>query len=346
MPSTSTITLRHIAAEAKTTTATVSMALRDSPEISQTRKNEIRQIAERLGYRRNPYVSTLMKHVRQGKIPTEKATVAIVIGHPRQQARKASVFVARRLEGMERRLAERGYRSEVFWYDDPDCPPPRLNKILLSRGIRGIILAFFNRHSIEVDLDLSQFASATQDDFSYGPPIHRAVEDYFANTTLIMENLWTCGYRRIGMAFQHKHVPSAHHRIKAAHHYFLSTQNPDQPIIPHLITKDWNSDNLLHWYHQYQPDAILTFDWGNLPLWLEADGVRVPEQTGIAVLNRCPSSPEFSGIDPEPERLGATVADLVLEQLENNETGIPPNTKVITIASPWVVGKTTCLLNG
>ena len=76
---------------------------------------------------------------------------------------------------------------------------------------------------------------------------------------------------------------------------------------------------------------MLTFDWGDIPGWLRASGVRVPEDVSLAVLNYCPSGPEFSGIDPEPERLGETLVDLVIDQLENNEIGPPKNPKLLTI---------------
>ena len=95
------------------------------------------------------------------------------------------------------------------------------------------------------------------------------------------------------------------------------------------------------WFRREKPDAILTFDWGSIPRWLAKAGVRVPEDVSIAVLNRCPSAPEYSGIDPEPERLGATSVDLVIEQLENNEIGLPQNPKILTIPGRGVEGRTT-----
>ncbi|EIQ02105.1 transcriptional regulator [Opitutaceae bacterium TAV1] len=354
-------TLRQIADKAGTTVATVSRALRGALDISAARKQEIREIAAQLGYRRNPHVSTLMRHIRQGRrdLP-HKATIALLFSHalplPPVRARREIVFVNRRFNGIEARLAERGYQAETFWLNDPDCQPAQLNRILRARGIRGVCLLLFSQPAITIDLDWKNFALATQSDFLGGPSLHRVAEDYFANTLLAMTRLWESGCRRIALAYTARHIPSARFRITAAWRRFLELGGDilaiDHPTsspaaksreIPIWTSSDeaWNERAFMAWFRRERPDAILTFDYGDMPRWLVRAGVRIPEDVSIAVLNRCPSAPEFSGVDPEPERLGAMSVDLVIEQLENNETGLPANPKILTIPGRWVTGQTT-----
>jgi DNA-binding LacI/PurR family transcriptional regulator len=356
------ITLRQIAEKAGTTAATASRALRGAPDISAERKAEIRRIARELGYRRNPHVSTLMRHIRQGRsdLP-HKATVALLFSHALPlspvQAREI-VFINRRFNGIETRLAERGYQAETFWLNDPDCQPAQLNRILRARGIRGVCLLLFSQPTITIELDWRNFAVATHSDFLGNPSLHRTVEDYFANTLLAMTRLWESGCRRIALAYTARHGPSARFRITAAWRRFLELGGdilaltpppsprrcrPASREIPAWISSDeeWNEQAFKTWFRRERPDAILTFDYGDIPGWLARAGVRVPEDVSIAVLNRCPSAPEFSGIDPEPERLGAMCVDLVIEQLENNELGLSENPKILTLPGRWVTGQTT-----
>ncbi|AHF90106.1 LacI family transcriptional regulator [Opitutaceae bacterium TAV5] len=339
------ITLKHIAAEAGATIATVSMALRGSPLISVARRVEINEIARRLGYQRNAHVSTLMKHIRQGggRMP-RKAAIAFLMAHPSRNARKEFVFVDRRFRGMEVRLAERGYRPDFFWYNDPDMPPERLEKIWSARGIRGAVLALFREFEPAIELDWEKFAVATQSDFSLGPPIHRVMEDYFTNTVTAMRHLRQSGCRRIGLAYSCVNARSARFHIAAAYHESIAQVQGSFDNIPSIHIPDtpegWTEQAFMAWFRREKPDAVLTFNW-YVRDWLLAAGKRIPEDVSIAVLNRCPSSPEFSGIDPQPELLGETSVDLVIEQLENNECGLPKNPKVLTIPGRWVQGTTT-----
>ncbi|MDR1280351.1 MAG: LacI family transcriptional regulator [Opitutaceae bacterium] len=343
------VTLKQIAEQAGVTTAAVSLALRGASNVSEEKKAEIRAIADALGYRRNPHVSTLMRHIRQGREIPRKATIAILFAHPSRTANKDIVFVRRRFQGMERRLAERGYRPEIFWYNDPDYTPERINGIFLARGIRGIVLAVYHQSQLDIRLDWENFAVSTQNDFIAGPFVHRVAEDYFANTAAAMTRLWESGCRRIGLAYNGKNARSAYFHITAAWQRFLSIAHGERDAaavagLPSVFIPpagQWTEERFMAWFRNEKPDAILTFDWGDIPGWLAKAGVRVPEDTSVAVLNRCPGAPEFSGIDPEPERLGAMSVDLVIEQLESNEIGLPENPRILIIAGRWVQGRTT-----
>lgn len=352
----SVITLKHIAAEAGTTIATVSMALRGSPKISPARRAAILEIAGRLGYRRNAHVSALMRHIRQSRddLPN-KAAIALVLAHSLRDARKRYVFLERRFRGMEARIEERGYRPDYFWYNDPEVTHVQLQKILTARGIRGVVLAFFGEYESVIETDWANFAVATHSDVPLRPgaihsdpvprtAIHRVVEDYFANTVTAMTHLWQDGCRRIGLAHQCHQGRSARFRILAAYHEFLFQAMGAREKIPtvHIPKAEgWTEQAFMKWFRREKLDAVLTFDFGDVPLWLRAAGINIPEDVSLAVLNRCPSAPEFSGVDPEPERLGETLVDLVIEQLENNEVGLPKTPKMLTIPGLWVKGSTT-----
>jgi DNA-binding LacI/PurR family transcriptional regulator len=340
-------TLKDIARAAGTTIATVSLALRGAPNISAARKREILGIAESLGYRRNAHVSTLMRHIRQGRrtLPRQ-ITIALVLAHPQRDARKRHVFIERRFQGMEARLAERGYRAQTFWYNDPECTPERLERILEARGIRGLVLSLFREYETGIRLTWDKFAVATQSDFIHGPLIHRIKEDYFGNVIQAMTHLWRSGCRRIGLAHNRQHARSARFESTAAYHEFMSRACGTFRDMPSVCIPvgalQWSERFFMDWFRREKPDAVITFDW-TIPEWLRSAGFRVPNDVSIAVLNRCPSAPQMSGVDPLPERLGAISVDLVVEQIESNEIGLPVIPRMITIPGRWEPGMTTRL---
>lgn len=333
--------LKDIANRVGCSVSAVSLALRGSAEVSVQRAEQIRRVAKELGYQRNTYLSSQMRRVRRCSHLPQNLTVALLLVHPQRNAHKDIVLVNRRLKGMEARAKERGYVPAFFWYNDPDCSPGRLNKILHARGIRGVALSLFEEGGGVARLDWDRFAVSKQDDYRQ-PAIHCVTEDYFANTLTALGELWRRGYRRISVVYPAWHAPNAYARIVAAYLFFThAMQSHGIEPIEVFISARWTRDAFMQWFHREKPDALLTFSWGDIPGWLEQAGITVGEEVGVAALNRCPSAPEISGIDPEPERLGAISVDLVLDQIENNEYGLPKNPKVITVASPWLEGTST-----
>src|SRR4051812_49177178 len=70
------VTMRAIAEQAGVTHATVSMALRNHPLISAKTRQKIQRIARNLGYRPDPEVAKLMRHLRLKHKPKFKSTIA------------------------------------------------------------------------------------------------------------------------------------------------------------------------------------------------------------------------------------------------------------------------------
>ena len=56
--------LREVAAAAKVSVMTVSLALRDNPRISATTRERVKRLAAELGYHPDPELSRLMNHLR------------------------------------------------------------------------------------------------------------------------------------------------------------------------------------------------------------------------------------------------------------------------------------------
>lgn len=334
------VSLKQIAQQAGVSISAVSMALRNHPRISHARRTEIQRIAHKLGYRKSIYVSSLMRHIRHARPIKEKETLAVVWVSPFDDINQESPL-KRMCDGARIRAEELGYRLDLFCYHDPEVSPQRLNRILISRGIRGVLIVPYGITHTEVQMDWERFSSATVNYSMPNPLIHRAVAGFFSDTVIALRKLWDMGYRRIGLISRKEKHQFIDSLIMGAyldfmHEHYEEDMERIPPPVFYTSFPDWERC-FSAWYQRVKPDAILTMRW-DIAAILRKQGIKIPGDVGMAILNHSNRSVNFAGVDPLSERIGAMGVDLVIDQLENNEFGIPSFPKVITIEGQWING--------
>ena len=149
--------MRQIAALAGVSAMTVSRALRNSPRITPEVRAKVHKVAARLGYRPDPEVVKLMNHLRRRSKPTFVASIAALTS---LSTDIEPPFLRRARENAQARAAELGYALEVFRVDAPEKFNRGLERMLVSRGIEGVLL--LQMHApIRVDrlLDWEKFSA-------------------------------------------------------------------------------------------------------------------------------------------------------------------------------------------
>ena len=68
--------------------------------------------------------------------------------------------------------------------------------------------------------------------------------------------------------------------------------------------------------------------------------IRVPEDVSLIHLAWDPQLKGWAGVDRQNEMIGARALDLVVEQLNANERGIPEFPKMVLVGDRWVDGRT------
>ncbi|HEY1123201.1 MAG TPA: LacI family DNA-binding transcriptional regulator, partial [Haloferula sp.] len=134
-------TMTDLAERLGVSPSTVSRALRNDPRISAALRERIRMAAEESGYLPNPLVSALMATRRKGGAG-EVDTVALVTNYHGAQGWQEKDVCRWEYEGVRQRATELGFRLEVFPLQDYGNDAGRLEKTLLARGIRGVLLGF------------------------------------------------------------------------------------------------------------------------------------------------------------------------------------------------------------
>lgn len=345
-PSESSIpTLREIARESGFALSTVSCALQGRPGVSAANAAQIQEVAQRMGWKRNPLVSAWLTHVRTGKAPTNHGVLAYVINYegganllfddPNRYIHRAY------WKGAELRARQRGYRLETFDYRA--LGGKRLTQILRTRNIHGVVFCPFEKDAPPLEMDWEFFSCAFVGESRPVPPFHCAVNHHFHSITLCIEHLYRLGYRRMGLAIPQGSNHHASGMFLGGYFYSMHLHLGHQPIAPFVTGVDqFTFENFSKWYESEKPDVVVALH-AVVRSWLTKLNQRIPQDVSYANLDLPPVddsavSVKDAGIYQHPEHIGAAAIDLVTAGIDRNERGIPAVPKSSLIESSWVNG--------
>jgi LacI family transcriptional regulator len=196
------IRMKDVAAAAGCTTMTVSLALRNSPQVSRKTRDRISRLAKKMGYRPDPFVSALITgRNKPRQVEADVLAVLTKFNVPLGRSKNISFFYAELWEGLKERSTELGFRLEEFSvYSDP-IDGPRLTNILKTRGIRGIIL--FPGGGLDRSypaLDWNHFVTVAAAFHASRVPVHRIASDHSLAMEIALSEIERRGYQRPGLA--------------------------------------------------------------------------------------------------------------------------------------------------
>ena len=339
MASLKVVTVRDIAAKAGVSPMTVSRALRNHKVASETRER-IQKIADELGYRPHPLVSTLMSYRRAINPVRLHLCLAFVTNFPTRDGWKNLQMYQDFFQGASDQADKHGYRIEEFWLREPGMTSERLCEIFHYRRIDGLLIAPLPVAHGHLRLDWSKFASVT---FTYTlarPILHRVVNHQFRSMRSAIRHLKKLGYRRMGLAMP----ASLDRRVDNLWlGSFLVEQDgfkpKDRVPLCLLNDKEWNETQFSHWFKKHQPDVVIS-QQPKVIEWLKALGKRVPEDVGFVHMN-CPDmSTKYAGIYQNGPLIGRAAVDFLVGMLQRNDRGIPTVPHTILIDGTWIDGAT------
>lgn len=330
--------LREIARVTGLTATAVSMALRNAPGVSEATRQRVRETAEKMGYRPNPLVTSLMQHIRSGRKTKDHGCIAILLDRVSKDEWHSlpSDFVYRQqYEGYQQQAALRGYRTECFCLRAPDASIAAIERELYTRGIAGLVLAAPRvPPSPAPAMRWERYALST---ISYAwttPAIDRVSSHHRHTVERACAEVWRRGYRRIGLCLPDIAINGVDSNWMAG--YLVSqTRLPGLArITPFAGTvHDTPLKIFRAWHDRWHPDVILTL-LGEEERWLRSLSLSIPDDIALVCLNRSPDS-AIAGIDENNTEVGAVACDLVVNQLTHNERGLPAHPKTILIDGVW-----------
>ncbi len=328
------VRISDIARRAGVHASTVSRALREDSRIRPEVRAKLRALADKLGYSPDPHLRALAKYRTRGAAPDYRGVLGWLTNYSTREGwrhfEKIGYFA-----GARRRAKELGYDIEVFWLREPGMSGERMRRVLLARGIRGVLLPPQPDAGTRIDLPLAGLAAVSFGHTLQTPRLHVVHHHHYRSMRLLLEELRALGYRRPGLligTWVNKAVEGA---WAAA---YRESAGPGGAC--ECWMERWEPAEVVAWWKRERPDVVVTEN-GDALEWLRAGGLRVPEDCGFALTARHEGHPPCAGIDENSEVVGAVAVDQLTSLVERGETGEPPHPINVLVEGTWrVLGNT------
>jgi LacI family transcriptional regulator len=293
-----------------------------------------------LGYRRNPLVSALIAERKRGKPSGHGVVLALLSpGVNPMRWRKHSPGYNQLFHYMQKQAEELGYGLEEFALENPEVKPERLRRILLARGIRGIIVPPMPITVKAIHFDFNDFAAVAMRLHLPYPAIDRVGPDYFAAMTTTLDKLIATGHRKIGFITDLAIDERVRHRSLGA--FLVARQSTPKRFLAPKVIETWDTSDFRAWMKKSKPDAIVSpirANWLWIKQQLEEGGWEVPRELSLACL-ACFTETSEAGVAPNLELEASSVIRLLARKVECAEFGIPDEPTRLTITGHWRDGE-------
>lgn len=331
------VTQKDIAQKLGLDHSTVSLALRNSSKISETKRKAIQEAAKDMGYTVNAAAANLAKHRAASSENPVQAALAWLNCWPEpkklHQMQEFELYWQHAKETVEKF----GYSLEEFIIDQ-EMTLSRVQKIMQARGIRGVLLP---PHPTNVDfspLDWSQFSVLRFGRSVQYPKAHLVSADQVGNMLLAFKEVSARGYQRIGMV--DAEIKWDRYRFDAGYLKAQEVFGVQDRLSVFRVNNEGtllDLDDFKAWMKCERPDAIIAATSGVTALF-EAAGYKIGGDLGLATMSVLDTRID-AGIYQNSEEIGRVAALALITQLHDNDIGIPRLFRQTVIGGSWVDGK-------
>jgi LacI family transcriptional regulator len=316
----------------------VSEALRNLPRVNERTRARVQEAAAAAGYRVNPLASSVLGELRRDRAGAFHGVLAVISLEEPTRPQFPGPYWRDLLRGATARAQELGFGLERFMVGEKGVSIHRLDTILQSRGIRGVlIMPAWNRPDFS-HLNWNRYAGVYADYLIDAPALHSICPDHPRAMMTVMRKLHELGYRRPGLVLQAQESARLQHRWLGA---YLSSVHLDSSFTspPPLVPTTVSEGEFSEWFTRYKPDVVIGHR-AELAVWMRKLGADVPRTHGFCCLNVSINSTPCAGINQQPYYVGFRGIESVVSQLIRNEFGIPERPYNLAIPSCWVNGPT------
>lgn len=299
--------MRQIAVLAGVSVMTVSRALRDSPLVSPELRASVKKAAQKLGYRPDPELAKLMKHLRRHQKPTYLATLAAISS---VEEGSEPLELLKTWRSAQARAEELGYRLELFRVKTPTQFNRQLQRTLITRGIEGVLLLQMTYPSdVGALLDWEKFSVVAASPSVINHAFPHAGVNYYHNARLLCSELARKGCARIGFAATATFCVRTADAFNAAVAW-QNMQNRVEPLPPLISTSRMPApEDLRAWIVREKPDGVIAHSTEAVTFIAEqlaATGTHCPILAGS---NVDPATTKFAGVNERHDIIGRNAVD-------------------------------------
>ena len=332
------VSLREIARRLDVSHVTVSLAIRNSPSVSDTTRAKIQKLAGELGYRPDPILCALADYRNGGSKYGIHSVVAWINAWEDPEALRAHKEFDLYWKGASQCAAKHGHVLEEFRVGKR-MDLRSLHRVFQEQNIRGILLPPHGPSQRDwrdfpwEDYSVARFGRSLK-----YPAAHLVTANQLANTYLAVRSMRERGYRRIGLVAQAPgHDPRGPHFTSG----FLSARehfrDAGSMSIFHVLGPPGKEEvaRFKKWLKKERPEALLSID--DHRSLFQAAGLRVPDDVALAVTSVLDGGAD-SGMDQHPEEIGRVALLLMNSLIRDGERGLPKVFRQVLVEGSWVDG--------
>lgn len=318
---------------------TVSFALRGHSKVPESTRLEVLKAAEKLNYRPNPMVSSLMQRIQEGKKVTRQGCIAVIADARDMTDWLTHIAYEEQFNAIKEQAKLRGYGVEVFFLRQDGLSSERLDQILYARGINGLILANSRYSNSQLSLQWERYACVCSGYSWLHPVVDRVSAHQRHHVEKVYHTLQSRGYRRIAFCLPEEAIPRQDGNFLAGWLMcqYRTSKTSQIPLFTGSPERSKLSEFKL-WFQKHKPDALISLN-ANESEWLESMDVELGRDLGFVCLGRR-GNPDFSGINENNALIGQTLCDLLSANIMHNERGVPKHPQQVFIEGNWVEGTT------
>lgn len=330
---------------------TVSLALQNSTRISTAVREKVWAIARELNYAPNARVNEAMSFVRSHKKKTIKETFGILVDWP--VSSKSGLNYNQHLQlifkSFEQRASELGYATNYLFLSSPDMTDKRMDRIIKSRGIRGVVVVPMAKGPAKLGLNLDTIASVQIGRTLWSPRIDTVAGDDAYSVYLAAKVLRRRGYRKIGFFFSRWALVQSLNRLEMGALYSQKhiTGIADIPIgisecqktEKDFLDVEKIQGEFMPWFLKYRPEAIICIGAVIKPLLEQKLGLDVPGDVGVVQYDWVPKPGlELAGIWHNKDLQAARAVEVLITKITHGMFGLPRHPEEIIFPAHWMEG--------
>jgi DNA-binding LacI/PurR family transcriptional regulator len=332
------VTLHDIARRAGVSIATVSLALRGRGEVSRSRAQQIRTLAEEMGYRPNPMLAALAsKRFSNAKSRVDTPLAILEFPPLPGGAPQRSNLYRKPLIDEAHSL---GYAPSHHVINERTSATA-LHRQLYNRSTQGIVVTgSVDMEQFGAAFDWSAFSVVQCARYRAECPFHTIRSNIFQSVKLAFNRLQERGYQRIGFVLGRHEVLLEDDEDRHGAAVALETAHlARKDRVPPYLEAIENRPAFMAWFTKHRPEAVVGFT--SLHYWyLKEAGVNIPDDVGFAVLHGASTDAIFSGLAQNNEEIARQSIHQLDLLIRNHERGLPEHPVHILIPSTWHNGQT------
>jgi LacI family transcriptional regulator len=286
------VTIKQVAQAAKVHYSTVSKALRGNGRIPAATRNRIQQIAETIGYHRDPVMVALAAQQSRCRGLHREPRIVFVTNRGSTEEPYSNAYMRHFVGGVRQQAELMGYACDLLLIDDEKLGPDEIERQLDPARTDGIIIGAFHSRLRQLELEWSRYAVVKIDSAFMLPGATLVANDQMQIARTAFHNAFRLGYRRIGMAVGRAEEETTQDLYTAG--CYSAQDELEIPSIPILYMsegEDYASTarRMVEWARSHRLQIVLS-SWGTVRELLRTGGLHVPRD--IACVCLCLNVPD------------------------------------------------------